>query len=76
MEYVLRVSRKGQVVIPAEVRRKFNIKSRVVLKVEDGEIKIYPFVDLRDAFGIDGEKMYEVAKALLRDKERELELED
>ncbi len=76
MEYVLRVSRKGQVVIPAEVRRKFNIKSRVVLKVEDGEIKIYPFVDLRDAFGIDGEKMYEVARALLRDKERELELED
>ncbi len=76
MEYVLRVSRKGQVVIPAEVRRKFNIKSRVVLKVEDGEIKIYPFVDLRDAFGIDGEKMYEVARALLRDKKRELELED
>ena len=76
MEYVLRVSRKGQVVIPAEVRKRFNIKSRIILRVEDGEIKIYPFIDLRDAFGIDGEKMYEVAKALLRDKKRELGLEE
>jgi len=75
MEYVLRVSSKGQVVIPAEVRRKFNIKSRVILRVEDGEIKLIPFIDLREAFGIDGDRMIEVAKALLLDKKREIELE-
>jgi len=34
------------------------------------------FVELRDAFGIDGEKMYEVSEALLRDRESELGLED
>ena len=50
------VSENGEIVIPDEVRRRFNIKSRVVLRVEDGKIKIYPFVDFRDAFGIDGEK--------------------
>ena len=75
MEYVLRVSSKGQVVIPVEVRRKFNIKSRVILRVEDGEIKLIPFIDLREAFGIDGDRMIEVAKALLLDKKREIELE-
>jgi len=75
MEYVLRVSSKGQVVIPVEVRRKFNIKSRVILRVEDGEIKLIPFIDLREAFGIDGDRMIEVARALLLDKKREIELE-
>jgi len=75
MEYVLRVSSKGQVVIPAEVRRKFNIKSRVILRVEDGEIKLIPFIDLREAFGIDGDRMIEVARALLLNKKREIELE-
>ncbi len=76
MEYVLRVSRKGQVVIPAELRRRFNIKSRVILKVENNEIKIIPFMDLREAFGIDGEGMLKVAKAILADKRRELGLEE
>ncbi len=76
MEYVLRVSRKGQVVIPAELRRRFNIKSKVILKVEDGGIKIIPFTDLKDAFGIDGDKMIKVAKAILAEKKRELELEN
>jgi len=75
MEYVLRVSSKGQVVIPAEVRRKFNIKSKVILKIEDKEIKLIPFMDLKDAFGLDGDKMIEVAKSLLADKEREIKLE-
>jgi len=75
MEYVLKVSRKGQIVIPAEVRRKFNIKSKVILKVNGGEIKLIPFSDIRDAFGIDGNKMLEVAKAILRDKKREIKLE-
>ena len=75
MEYVLRVSSKGQVVIPAELRRKFNIKSKVILKVEDGEMRIIPFTDLKDAFGIDGRKMIKVAKSILADKKRELELE-
>ena len=75
MEYVLRVSSKGQVVIPAEVRRKFNIKSKVILKIEDKEIKLIPFMDLKDAFGLDGDKMIEVAKSLLADKKREIKLE-
>ena len=76
MEYILPVSKDGEIVIPDEVRRMFNIKSRVLLKVEDGEIKIIPFVDLKEAFGIDGEKMYEVAKELLKEKKRELNLEE
>ena len=75
MEYVLRVSSKGQVVIPAELRKRFNIKSKVILKVEDEEMKIVPFIDLKDAFGIDGSKMIKVAKAILTEKKRELELE-
>ena len=75
MEYVLHVSSKGQVVIPAEVRRKFNIKSKVILKIEDEEIKLIPFMDLKDAFGLDGDKMIEVAKSLLADKKREIKLE-
>lgn len=76
MEYVLRVSSKGQVVIPAEIRRKFNIKSRVILRVENKEIKLIPVMDLRDAFGVDGDRMYEVARSLLAGKKRELDLEN
>lgn len=75
MEYVLRVSSKGQVVIPAELRRRFNIKSKVILKVEEGEIKIIPFTDLKNAFGIDGSRMLKVAKAIIAERKRELELE-
>ena len=71
----MKVSSKGQNVIPIEVRRKFKIKSRVILKVDKEEIKLIPFMDMKDAFGIDGEKMLEVARSLLRDKERELKLE-
>jgi len=75
MEYILKVSRKGQIVIPVEVRRKFKIGSKVILKIDNEEIKLVPFIDMKEAFGIDGEKMLEVAKSILRDKERELKLE-
>jgi len=75
MERILRVSRKGQIAIPVEVRKKFGIGSTVILKVTDNEVKIVPVKSFEESFGIDGERMLKVARAHLADKKRELELE-
>ncbi len=45
-EYRSRVSPKGQVTIPQEIRRRFGLKPRdiVAIRVENGEIRITPLV--------------------------------
>lgn len=72
-EYVVRVSKKGQIVIPAEIRRVFGIRDRVVVRVEDGEIKIIPVKPMEELFGVDGEAMKRVALEISRERLREID---
>jgi AbrB family looped-hinge helix DNA binding protein len=75
MKKAVKVSSKGQVVIPVEIRRKFNIKRMVAFKEHRGKVYIEPVMTMEDAFGIDGEGMYEVAKEISKARIKEIELE-
>lgn len=75
MKKMVRVSSKGQVVIPIDIRKKFNIKKMVAFKEERGKIYIEPVMTFEDAFGIDGEGMYEVAREISKARRKEVELE-
>jgi len=72
----MKVSRKGQVVIPAEIRRKFNIRDRVVIRVDEGVIKIIPFMSLEDLFGVDGDIMKVVAREIVEERMEEIKREE
>lgn len=75
MQAVARVSQKGQVVIPAEIRRRLHVSKLVVITEEDGSIIMRPATSLEDAFGIDGKKMLEVAREIVNERRREAEAE-
>lgn len=75
MKKTVRVSTKGQVVIPAEIRKKFNIKKMVAFKEHQGKVYIEPVMTMEDAFGIDGESMYEVAREISKARRKEIRLE-
>ncbi len=71
------VTVKGQVVIPARLRRKFGIKkgTQVYLYERDGEIIVKPITDeyIRSMAGITGTKG-KLLKALMEEKTKEREL--
>ncbi len=71
MRYVVKVSRKGQIVIPAEVRRRYGIKDKVVIRVEEDGPRIIPLVSLKELYGVDGEIMREVAREIIEDRKEE-----
>lgn len=73
---MVKVSRKGQVVIPIELRRKFGIKREVAFIEEDNKVTVVPMIAMEDAFGIDGEVMREVAREISISRRMELELEE
>lgn len=76
MRFVVKVSVKGQIVIPAEIRRKFGIKDRVVVKVDEDGIRIVPVVRLEDLFGVDGDVMREVAEEIVKERLEEVGQEE
>ena len=75
--YRVKVHKKGLIVIPAEVRRKLGIHegSHLELVVEDNSIRLLIPKDLREAFGIDGEKAVEVARLISASRRAEVEKE-
>ncbi len=76
MRFVVKVSKKGQVVIPVEIRRKFNIRDRVVIKADEEGIRIIPLVPLEELFGADGDVMRDVAREIVRERLEELRREE
>ncbi|EHP70314.1 looped-hinge helix DNA binding domain, AbrB family [Metallosphaera yellowstonensis MK1] len=62
----VKVHKKGMIVIPAEVRRKVNIKedSKLEIKVKGNEMVLRPKLTLLEAFGIDEA---ETGRLLLRE---------
>ncbi|AWR93675.1 AbrB/MazE/SpoVT family DNA-binding domain-containing protein [Acidianus brierleyi] len=65
----VKVHKKGIIVIPAEVRKEFNIKEGAVidLEIEEDKIVLRPKQTLLDAYGIDGK---EAGKKLLEELEK------
>ncbi len=72
MEYVVKVGRKGQVVIPEEVRRALGIRDKVIVRLEDGVAKIIPLIPLEELFGVDSEAGREIAKEIVLERREEL----
>jgi len=75
MAVVAKVSSKGQVVLPAEYRRKLKITRLVVISEEGDKLVVKPTTSLEDAFGVDGEGMKEVARGISKDRRAEVESE-
>jgi len=75
--YLVKVHKKGLIVIPAEVRSRLGIAPGMKLQlfVEGDSIRLVVSRDLRSFFGADGEKALEVAKLILEERRRELEQE-
>ena len=73
VRYVVKVSSKGQIVIPAPIRRKYKIRDRVVVTVTDKGIKITPLVPLEELFGADGQIMREIAREIVEERKKEAE---
>jgi AbrB family looped-hinge helix DNA binding protein len=74
----VKVHKKGIVVIPAEVRRKLNIKegSVIELEVEGDKIILKRKLTLLDAYGIDKEMGDSAVKELEKLRKREVEKEN
>ncbi len=74
--FVVKVGRKGQITIPVEIKRRLGIRDRVVMKVEENEIRIMPLIPLEELFGADGETMREVAREIIDERLREIRREE
>ena len=74
-EYIVKVSGKGQIAIPVELRRKFGIEDKILIRVEGKEIKIIPIISMEKLFGADGEVMREVAMEISEERMREIKNE-
>ena len=74
---VVTLSSKGQIVIPAKVRKKFSLKEgdSLVLVEENNAIRLQPLVNLTELWGVDKLKGTEAVLKELR-KEWDDELED
>ena len=73
----VKVHKKGLIVIPAEIRRRFGIVkgSYLELVVEGDRVLILTPKSLKDSFGVDGEKALEVARLINTSRRLELESE-
>ena len=66
MDKLVPVSQKGQVVIPAALRKKHKIGRVVVISEADGKITIQPARSMEESFGAGGDDMLEVAREISR----------
>ncbi|MCD6195298.1 MAG: AbrB/MazE/SpoVT family DNA-binding domain-containing protein [Staphylothermus sp.] len=76
-KFRVKVHKKGLIVIPADVRRRFGISegSYIELIVDNDGIRIIVPKSLREAFGVDGEKAIEVARMISSSRKFEVEKE-
>ena len=75
--YRVKVHKKGLIVIPAEVRRRFGIRegSFLELVVEDSGMRLIVPRSLKDAFGVNGERALEVVRLISASRRAEVEKE-
>jgi AbrB family looped-hinge helix DNA binding protein len=75
MAKLARVSSKGQVVIPAPLRKALKIKRTVIIRREGGKIVLEPSSSMEEAFGTGGKEMVMVAIEIIQDRRKEVESE-
>lgn len=75
MQKLARVSSKGQVVIPAKIRRKLKISRTVLIREEKGRVILEPSMSMEEAFGSGGKIMRQVAIEISRDRRKEVRSE-
>ena len=75
MSTLVPVSKKGQVVIPAALRKKHKIGRTVVIAEAEGKITIEPSRSMEESFGAGGESMREAAREISKERRREVESE-
>ncbi len=75
MQKVVPVSSKGQVVIPAPMRKRLEIGRAVVIKEEGGMLLVEPSKTMEESFGAGGEEMVEVAMEISNARREEVESE-
>lgn len=75
MQKLARVSSKGQVVIPAKIRKKLGKPKTVLIREEKGRVIIVPALSFKEAFGTGGKEMRQVAIEISKDRRREVESE-
>ena len=75
--YRVKVHKKGLIVIPANVRKRFGIHEGTYLElvVEDNSIRLIIPRSLKDAFGVDGKRAMEVVKLIHASRRVEVEKE-
>jgi len=77
-KFKVKVYKKGLIAIPAEVRKKLGIHEGLQLELvveNDGSIRLVVPKNLKNAFGIDGDKALEVAKLIKSSRRAEIEAE-
>jgi AbrB family looped-hinge helix DNA binding protein len=74
MQKLVRVSLKGQVVIPAKIRNKLG-KPKTALIREGGKIILEPSLSFWEAFGTGGKNAAKIAIEISRDRRKEVESE-
>ena len=72
MQKLAKVSSKGQVVIPAKLRRKLRISRIVMIKEENGRIVLEPSMSMEEAFGTGGKEMRAAAVEISADRRKEV----
>jgi AbrB family looped-hinge helix DNA binding protein len=75
MQKLVSVSSKGQVVIPAKIRKKLGEPRTLLVREEDGKIILEPALSFRDAFGSGGRDAEEIAIEISTDRRKEVESE-
>jgi len=70
MSRIGRISSKGQVVIPSELREKLKITRTVLIREDGGRIIIEPWVSMDEAFGSGGKEMIDAAIEISRAETR------
>jgi AbrB family looped-hinge helix DNA binding protein len=75
MKKLAKVSSKGQVVIPAQLRRRLKISRTVMITEEKGKVVIEPSMSFEEAFGSGGKEMRQVAIEISKDRRKEVESE-
>jgi AbrB family looped-hinge helix DNA binding protein len=75
MQKLVPVSSKGQVVIPAKIRKKLGKPKTLLVREEGGKIILEPALSFRDAFGSGGKKAAEIALEISKERRKDVESE-
>jgi AbrB family looped-hinge helix DNA binding protein len=75
MQKLVSLSSRGQVVIPAKIRKKLGKPKTLLLREEGGKIILEPALSFKDAFGTGGREAAEIALEISKDRRKEVELD-